>query len=94
MTGATIAPFRAYLKYTAPSSARGVTRGTDELPATMSVRLVSASGAPTAIGTLDTRTGEITFSDDAWYSLDGRRLSSKPATKGIYIHNGKVVIKN
>ena len=92
MAGATIAPFRAYLKYTAPSSARCVTRGTDDLPATMSVRLVSASGAPTAIGTLDTRTGEITFSDDAWYSLDGRRLSSKPATKGIYINNGKKVV--
>jgi len=29
-----------------------------------------------------------------WYDLQGRRLSGKPATKGIYIHNGiKVVIK-
>ena len=35
------------------------------------------------------------FTDsDAWYSLDGRRLSSKPAKKGLYIHNGrKVAIK-
>lgn len=31
---------------------------------------------------------------DAWYTLDGRRLSTKPATSGIYINNGrKVVIK-
>ncbi len=31
---------------------------------------------------------------DAWYSLDGRRLSAKPARKGLYILNGqKVVIK-
>ena len=31
---------------------------------------------------------------DAWYSLDGRKLSSKPTRKGLYIHNGnKVVIK-
>ena len=29
-----------------------------------------------------------------WFSLDGRRLSGKPAAKGIYFHNGyKVVIK-
>ena len=31
---------------------------------------------------------------DAWYSLDGRRLSGKPTQKGLYIHNGnKVAIK-
>lgn len=30
----------------------------------------------------------------AWYSLDGRRLSSAPTRKGIYIHNGqKTLIK-
>ncbi len=28
---------------------------------------------------------------DAWYSLDGRRLNSKPTVKGLYIHNGKKV---
>jgi len=27
-----------------------------------------------------------------WYSLDGRRLSTEPQLKGIYIHNGKKVI--
>ena len=35
-------------------------------------------------------------SDEAygWYSIDGRKLSGKPAQKGIYINNGrKVVIK-
>ena len=31
---------------------------------------------------------------DGWYSLDGRRLGSKPADAGLYIHNGrKVLIK-
>ena len=31
---------------------------------------------------------------DAWYSLDGRRLSGKPTQRGIYVNNGcKVVIK-
>ena len=29
-----------------------------------------------------------------WYSIDGRRLQARPATKGLYIHNGqKTVIK-
>ena len=29
-----------------------------------------------------------------WYSLDGRRLSGKPARKGIYVRNGqKIIIK-
>jgi hypothetical protein len=26
---------------------------------------------------------------DNWHSLDGRKLNGKPATKGIYIHNGR-----
>ena len=31
---------------------------------------------------------------DAWYSLDGRRLSAKPSRAGVYINKGiKVVIK-
>ncbi|MCR5435259.1 MAG: hypothetical protein K6F20_12820 [Bacteroidaceae bacterium] len=29
--------------------------------------------------------------DDAWYSIDGRKLPGKPTKKGIYIHNGKKV---
>ena len=43
-------------------------------------------------------TGIQTMSDvrskmsDEWYSLDGRRLSGKPAAKGLYIHNGKKVV--
>ncbi len=33
-------------------------------------------------------------SEDRWYSLDGRQLTGKPITKGLYINNGhKVVIK-
>ena len=29
---------------------------------------------------------------DAWYSLDGRRLSAKPSRAGVYINNGKKVV--
>jgi hypothetical protein len=32
--------------------------------------------------------------DGNWYDLNGRKLNSKPTTKGVYINNGrKVVIK-
>ena len=27
--------------------------------------------------------------DDAWYTLDGRRLNGKPTRKGLYIVNGR-----
>lgn len=31
-----------------------------------------------------------TKTDDAWYSLDGRRVVSP--SKGLYIHNGKKIV--
>ena len=30
--------------------------------------------------------------NDSWYSLDGRRLFTKPTAKGVYIKNGKKVV--
>ena len=99
-TNAFIKPMRCYLSYVgteAPAPARGLTRSaaaTDDLPQSITVRLVSRSGETTAIGTLDTKTGELSFDSEAWYTLDGVRLSGKPSTKGIYINNGrKIVIK-
>ena len=79
-----------------------MTRGTiDELPSSIVVRLLSNvgpgnqgdddnQGGTTAIGTLDTETGEIDFG--GWYDMSGRKLSAKPTQKGLYIHNGKKVI--
>jgi hypothetical protein len=33
-------------------------------------------------------------SSDAWYTIDGRKLSGKPSVKGVYVNNGrKVIIK-
>jgi hypothetical protein len=29
---------------------------------------------------------------DAWYTLDGRRLSAKPSRAGVYINNGNMVV--
>ena len=96
--GAFIKPMRCYLSYVgteAPAPARGLTRSaaaTDDQPQSITVRLVSRSGETTAIGTLDTKTGEVTFDSEAWYTLDGVRLSGKPSTKGIYINNGKKIV--
>jgi hypothetical protein len=92
--GASLTPFRARLIYsgsdthlTAPK--RGAA---NDLPQYIIVRIVESDGSTTAIGTLDTRTGEISTGD--CFDLNGRRLSGKPAKKGLYINNGnKVVIK-
>ena len=63
-----IKPMRAYLQYNGSDSqfinARSLTRAAattsdDTLPETIGVRLISANGEVTAIGTLHTRTGEV-----------------------------------
>jgi len=95
-TGASAKPMRCYLSYVGvPNQARALTRGaaaTDkELPSSIIVRLVGSNGETTAIGTIDTKTGEMTFDSEAWYTLDGVRLSGKPTKKGLYINNGKKV---
>ena len=92
MAGASIAPFRAFLKFTPVSGAPRRGAAEEALPSRMTVRLVNADGDVTAIGTIDTKTGEIRFDSDAWYTLDGRRLDSKPAQKGVYINNGKKIV--
>ena len=96
-TNVSIKPMRCYLEYKSGSEdyagARGMKRA-EQLPETIKVRLVSASGEVTAIGSLQTTTGEVTLDGDAWYTIDGRRMEGKPATKGIYINNNsKVIIK-
>jgi len=106
-TGASAKPMRCYLSYVGvPNQARALTRGAaatdEELPQSIIVRLVGSNGETTAIGTIDTKTGEMTFFDEqsgkaerdseAWYTLDGVRLSGKPTKKGLYINNGKKVV--
>ena len=36
----------------------------------------------------------VSIDSDNWYSLDGRKFSSKPSQRGIYINNGKKVVIN
>ena len=30
--------------------------------------------------------------NDTWYTIDGRKLSAKPMTKGVFIKNGQKVV--
>ena len=93
-----IKPMRAYLKYKdggedysgAPTMAPR--RADEVLPERISVRLIDAEGNVTGIGTLETRTGEVRFDPEAWYTLNGVRLSGQPTQKGIYVNNGKKVV--
>ena len=88
-----IVPFRAYMKYTATNApSLNHAAASDDMPAQMTVRLVGSNGETTAIGTLDTRTGLLSFDNEAWYTLDGRKLDSKPTQKGIYINGGRKVV--
>jgi hypothetical protein len=93
--GASVPPMRCYLTYKNGSQfagTRGMTRADEDLPQTITVRFVDTRGEVTAIGTLNTQTGEITT--DGWYTLNGTRLNGKPSKRGIYINNGrKIVIK-
>lgn len=91
--GAHSRPFRAYMVYDGAwdgneptAAARRINSGTS-LPKVIDVVWLSANGQATGISTL-----QQSSDTDAWYSLDGRRLSGKPATKGLYINNGKKVI--
>ncbi|MBR1468938.1 MAG: homoserine O-succinyltransferase, partial [Prevotella sp.] len=44
---------------------------------------------PTGIRTIDNSQSTI----DNWYSLDGKKLNGEPTKKGVYIRNGRKVVK-
>lgn len=46
-------------------------------------------GDVTAISTMKVVS---TPADDAWYTLSGVRMEGKPAQKGVYIHQGKLIV--
>ena len=69
--GASIDPFRAYIKVDDPAPAR--------------LQLVIDDGTQTGISQLTDSRAEA----DSWYTVDGRRLSGRPAAKGVYIHKCK-----
>jgi len=51
-------------------------------------------GDDEATGIISTTNYTNDTNSDAWFTLDGRRLSAKPSRAGVYINNGiKIVIK-
>lgn len=87
-TGGTLAEGKFYLDNPNPPSSSGG-GGTSNAP----LRIVIDD--TTEIGTIDN--GQLIMDNGQsgeWYTLDGRRLSGKPAKKGLYIWNGqKRVVK-
>jgi hypothetical protein len=91
--GAYFPGLRCYLVYNTPATTRGASASSaDVVPTILKVMFNDGDGMTTAIGTIDTNTGNMTIDNDGWYSIDGRKLPSKPANKGLYIHNGKKIV--
>ena len=102
--GAFVRPFRANLFKLANQQARrymlakssvalnSASIGEETVPSSLDVVIVDReTEQTTAIGTLDTSTGEIKIIDN-WFDMKGRKLNGKPTTKGIYYYNGKRVM--
>ncbi len=95
-----VKPMRCYLKYKDGLEDYSAARGFSDVPNTLSeplpekikLRFVDANGEVTGIGSLNTQTGEVSFDNKAWYTLDGVRLNAQPTQKGIYVNNGKKVV--
>ena len=95
-SGARIRPKGCYLLWNdTPNAslapARGMNRAAsvDELPKSITVRLINANGTVTNVGEIDMETGELSF--EGWYTLQGVKLEAEPTEPGIYINNGKKV---
>ena len=90
----TIKPLRAYLvehkdvafAKTAGKSFNSGNWGFNEID----VEIIDENDNVIATGTLDTATDSIRVNN--WYDLSGRKLNSKPTTRGTYYYNGKRVI--
>jgi len=77
----TIGAFRAYFKM------NGITAG--DLPNEARTFMLNfGDGETTGIVSLSTDSKD-SKDDCAWYDMQGRRLSSKPMAKGLYISNGR-----
>ncbi|MBR2095061.1 MAG: hypothetical protein IJ908_05565 [Fibrobacter sp.] len=89
---ASIRPFRAYLKCVPKSLNKSADEA--EMPETIKVFVVDDNGkkGTTAIGMLNTRTGEFVKEDNRWFDMKGRVLDHKPTAKGTYYNNKKKVI--
>lgn len=85
--GATILPTRCYLTRDDELVAAPLHRAA-AAPTSIEVRLHSSDGQVTK---LDEQL-KVVDDTDQWYTIDGRKLSGQPTTKGIFIKNGKKYI--
>ncbi|KWW33466.1 MAG: GLUG domain-containing protein [bacterium F083] len=81
----TINAFRAYFTLN-----NGITVG--DLPQQARAFVLNFGDESTGIISIDNGQLIIDNSMDAWYSLDGRRLTGKPSRAGVYINNGKKIV--
>ena len=72
-------PFRAWFS---PVSISSLTLPSLTMTTQGTLRIVAPEATPSC-----------TQQATGWYTLDGRKLSEEPIAKGLYIHNGKKVIK-
>ena len=67
-----------------------VVDGTNYTYATKTAQYTLTVTATTGISTVNA--GDEGSDAEGWYDLNGRRLAGKPATKGVFIQNGKKVV--
>ena len=77
-----VRPFQAYVHHSNQA------RGTDEI---QFIPLTSIGGGDDTTAIMEIIQPAANGTGD-WYSLDGRKLSSKPTQKGVYIQNGKKIV--
>lgn len=77
-----VRPFQCYARHSNHA------RGTDEI---QYIPLTSIGGGDDTTAIMEIIQPAANGTGD-WYSLDGRKLSSKPTQKGIYIQNGKKIV--
>lgn len=89
----TVPPFRPLAAdYTLKAHSAYLKLLTADVNAARGIVMDYGDGETTGIATI-TNDRE-SMADDAWYTVDGKKLDEKPVKKGLYIHNGrKTVIK-
>lgn len=97
--GAYVPAFRAYLTYQGTNNVfRAALRGAaddsgPDIPDRITVRLLGKDGTVTAVGTMNTATGDVMI--EKWFDLLGRPVEGTPQIPGMYINNSgsKLMIK-
>ncbi|MBO7415818.1 MAG: leucine-rich repeat protein [Bacteroidaceae bacterium] len=95
-SGASIVSFRAFLTYTGNDSAlqapsRGAAASTPDIPDRITVRLIGKNGTMTAVGSMDTATGDVTI--ERWFDMSGRAIQGEPVNPGLYQNtSGKKIL--